>query len=311
LTILVTGGLGFIGSRLTRELVAREEEILVLDISSDTSRLSDLIDEVKLVQADVSDQSEVLSVVKGNDVRRIFHLAALLTLDCAANPVRAYKTNVEGTVNILEVARLMDVREVVFPSTRAVFGTWNPEPLEDDSPKDPTSFYGATKLLCEFYGYQYWKTYGVDFCAARLVMAFGPGRKTGGSAFGSRLIEDPFLGKPVNVPYDAMERTDWLFVQDAVKALLMMSEASLSDRRIYNINGETHTLAEVAELVKREVPGAEFIFTPGPVPLSKTYPLLDDRRARRELNWTPSFSTAEGIRETIRELKKRTNVPAL
>lgn len=309
MTVLVTGGLGFIGSRLTRELVAHENDVVVLDISSDTSRLSGLADRVKLVRADVSDLSEVLRVAKENGVRRIFHLAALLTLDCAANPVRAYKTNVEGTVNVLEAARLMDLKEVVFPSTRTVFGAWSPEPLEDDSPKDPTSYYGATKLLCEFYGCQYWRTYGVNFRAARMVMAFGPGRRTGGSAFGSQLIEDPFLGKPVKVPYAGTDRTDWLFVEDAVNALLLMSQASLSDRRIFNISGETHTLAEVAELVKRGLPGAEITFTPGPLPLSKTYPLLDDRRARSELGWKPSFTTAEGIRETIRELKERGRGP--
>jgi len=304
LTTLVTGGLGFIGSNLVKALLTEEEQTAISDISSNTKRVKGILDRVRLIRGDVASVGEVLQVVKQHEIDNIFNLAALLTLDCEANPWRALKTNVNGTVNILEVSRLCDVEKVIFPSTRAVFGPGGSKPLSEDDPKRPSSIYGITKLLCEQYGLKYSSLYGLDFRCVRLVMAYGPGRTTGGSSFGTQLIERPAFGEPVQIPYGPDELTDWLYVEDAVKALLMIQDAPKLRRGIYNINGETHSLGEVAYIVRKILPESIIEFIPGTTRLAQVYPLIDDSEARRDLGWSPKFTIKEGVEKHINEIMK-------
>jgi len=305
LATLVTGGAGFIGSRLVRTLVGREEKTAVLDITATPSRIIDIIPKIKYVRGDVSDLNKVLHVAKENEIDSIYHLAALLTTDAEADPVKALRVNVNGTVNILEAARILDVRRVIFPSTRAIFGRGSSQPMAEDFPRKPVSTYGATKLLCEWYGEKFYEMYDVGFRAVRLVMVYGAGRVTGGSSFGSLLIENPALGKTARVPFSEREETDWLYVKDAVKALLMISEVNNLKRRIYNIKGETRTLGRVAEIVKSIIPSADIRFEPGPTPLSSLYPLVDDTAARTELGWSPSYTIEHGVKDHLAEILPR------
>jgi len=174
--------------------------------------------------------------------------------------------------------------------------------MVEDSPRKPVSTYGATKLLCEWYGEKFCEIYDVDFRAARFVMVYGAGRVTGGSSFGSLLIENAALGKTARVPFSDREETDWLYVKDAVKALLMISEADNLKRRIYNIKGETQTLGRVAEIVKSMIPNADIRFEPGPTSLSSLYPLVDDGAARTELGWSPSYTIEHGVKDHLAEI---------
>ena len=304
LAALVTGGLGFIGSKLVKALLAEGQEVTVFDISSDTKRIDDVIDRVKFVRGDIASIDDLLQVVKKDEVDTVFHLAALLMLDCEANPWRALKTNVDGTANVLEVSRLCHVKKVVFPSTRAAFGPGDAKPLREDDPKRPNSIYGITKLLCEQYGLKYNSLYGLDFRCVRFVMVYGPGRTMGGSAFGTQLIENPALGKLAQIPYGPDELTDWLYVEDAVKALLMIRDVASLKRRIYNINGETRSIGEVANIVRKILPKAVIEFTPGEIKLNHRYPLLDDSEARRDLGWAPGLTIEDGIRNHVNEIVK-------
>lgn len=304
MTTLITGGLGFIGSRLIKALLAEGEELVVFDISSDTKRIDDVLDEVQFVRGDVASIGEILQAAREHKADEIFHLAALLTPDCEANPWRALRTNANGTVNVLEISRLCDVRKMIFPSTRAVFGPADLKPLSEDDPKRPNSIYGITKLLCEQYGLKYHNSYGLDFRCVRFVMVYGPGRITGGSSFGAQLIEYPAIGKSARIPYGVDELTDWLYVEDAVKALLMIRDATTLRRRIYNIKGETRSLGEVADIVRKILPGSNIEFIPGKIKLSERYPLLDDGEARRDLKWLPDLTIDEGVRKHISEITK-------
>ena len=302
--VLVTGGCGFIGPNLVKALLAEGNDIVVFDISENTSRINDVLDRVKFVHGDVSYINEILRVVREHDIDTVFHLAALLTVDAEADPWRALKVNVDGTANVLEASRICNVKKIVFPSTRAVFGPGGSKPLKEDDPKNPNSIYGITKLLCEEYGLKYFNSYGLDFRSVRLVMVYGAGRTTGGSSFGAQLIEYPALGKPVKIEYGPEELTDWLYVKDAVRALLLISDAKNLKRRIYNIKGETHSLGEVANIVKKMFPGSNIEFSPGKTKLNQIYPLLDDGEARRDIGWAHQFSIEQGIKNHVLALTK-------
>jgi len=307
LATLVTGGAGFIGSRLVRRLVDAGEETTVFDIVAAPSRIMDIMPKIRYIQGDVSNLNEVLHAVKNERIDLIYHLAALLTIDAETDLVRALRVNVDGTVNVLEAARVLDVERVVFPSTRAIFGKGDSKPTTEDSPRKPVSTYGATKLLCEWYGEKFHEKYGVDFRALRFVMVYGAGRVTGGSSFGSQLIENPAFGRTARIPFSEKEKTDWLYVKDAVKALLMIGGVDSPKRRIYNINGEAQTLGRVAEIVKTLIPNADIRFEPGPLPLSSLYPLLDDSVARTELEWYPSYTIEKGVKDHLDEILGKTD----
>lgn len=312
LTTLVTGGAGFIGSHLVKRLVDEGERTVILDIEANPSRIMGIMPKIKFIQGDVSSFNDILNVVKEQQIDTIFHLAALLTTDADADPARALRVNVDGTINVLEAARILDVEKVVFPSTRAIFGKGDLKPMVEDSPRKPVSTYGATKLLCEWYGEKFHEKYGLDFRAVRLVMVYGPGRITGGSSFGSQLIENPAFNRTARVPFSDKEKTDWLYVKDAVKALLMINKINNLKRRIYNINGETQTLGRVAEIVKTAIPSADIKFDPGPTRLSSLYPLIDDRAARIQLGWTPSYTIEQGVKDHLAEIiGKRPNLKTL
>jgi UDP-glucose 4-epimerase len=282
--------------------LTEKEKTVGFDISPDTRRIGDFLDHLKLVQGDVADVEAVIHAIREHGVDTIFHLASLLTLDSETNPWRALKTNVDGTVNILEASRLCNVDKVIFPSTRAVFGPRDLTPLNDDDAMRPNSVYGVTKMLCEHYGLKYFSLYGLDFRSARLDMVYGPGRNTGRSSFGTQLIEYPALGRPVKIRYSPEETTDWLYVKDAVRALRLIRDATTLKRRIYNMNGERRSLGEVADIVRKNVPNAVIEFEPGNIKLSQIYPLMDDGEARKDLGWSPEFTVEDGVIDHIREI---------
>ncbi|GAI37855.1 unnamed protein product, partial [marine sediment metagenome] len=129
---LVTGGSGFIGSYLVRELVRRGEEVVVFDWSRG-GRISDIEDRIKVAQGDISDWSQVMNAVKENHVDCIYHLAAMLSLPSEANPWASFRVNVLGSMNILEAARLFDVNTVVFASSMATYGLGIEKPVITDT----------------------------------------------------------------------------------------------------------------------------------------------------------------------------------
>jgi len=302
MAVMVTGGTGFVGSQLVRKLVERGERVVAFDVSMNLKFMGDLVDKVQLVQGDVSSLDEVLDPVKKHDVRCIYHTGALLTGVCEVVPLRAVRVNAEGVANVLEASRLMNVEKVVFTSTAGVFSRGLPE-LDDDSPKYPETPYGATKLMGELYGLWYARTYGLDFRAVRYSLVYGPGDPYAYHER-SRIIEDPALGRPAEFPFSSNRVGNWLYVKDAAKALLILSDVSRPKRRIYNIGGENRTFQEVADMVRRFIPDAVIGFPPK-TSAGREGSALVDRNARKEIGWKPSYTLEMGVKETIDTTRER------
>jgi nucleoside-diphosphate-sugar epimerase len=302
MAVMVTGGTGFVGSQLVRKLVERGERVVAFDVSMNLKFMGDLVDKVHLVQGDVSSLDEVLDPVKKHDVRCIYHTGGLLTGVCEVVPLRAVRVNAEGVANVLEASRLMNVEKVVFTSTAGVFSRGLTE-LDDDSPKYPETPYGATKLMGELYGLWYARTYGLDFRAVRYSLVYGPGDPYAYHER-SRIIEDPALGRPAEFPFSPSRVGNWLYVKDAAKALLILSDVSRLKRRIYNIGGENRTFQEVADMVRRFIPEAVIGFSPK-TSAGREGSALVDRNAREEIGWKPSYTLEMGVKETIDITRER------
>lgn len=198
MSILITGGTGFIGIRLAHRLVARDEKVILFDIAPRTERLADIREKVKVVAGDFSIWPEIMNAVKENNVEGIFHLGAMLSQAAEVNPWACYQANVVGTMNVYEAARLFNVRLVVFSSAVGTFGLGRTSStITDDTIQRPITAYGISKLYGELLGRFYRRKFGTDFRAVRFPSVIGPGVKSPALAqYNPWMIEHAALGKP-------------------------------------------------------------------------------------------------------------------
>ena len=151
---LITGGSGQVGAELAHILVAREEDVVIFDIVK-SNLISDIENEVLFVRGNLGIWPEVLNVVKNNGITHIYHMGAMLTSVSEDNPWASFQSNVVGTTNILEAARLFGVEQVMFTSSIGTFGVIEGDSLSDMTLQRPGSFYGIGKLYCEGLGREY------------------------------------------------------------------------------------------------------------------------------------------------------------
>jgi len=262
---LITGGTGLFGTYLARQLLADGEGVVLLDGRAELPRgAGDLAGRVEIAGGDVGEWFHVLETVRRFRVSCIYHCAAVLSAPCEASAAGGFRTNVVGTMNVLEAARLLGVPDVVFVGSGATYGLANvPRRVSDDTSQRPENMYGATKLCAELLGEQYHRQYGVNFRGARFAMIGGPGRQiTHHYGDWSGVIERVAQGRPHTVHADPDCPCAYIYVKDAVRALLDLrrADASRLRQRMYNVHGFTGTLREVAATVHRQLPDAKITF---------------------------------------------------
>ncbi|MDX6719971.1 MAG: UDP-glucose 4-epimerase [Solirubrobacteraceae bacterium] len=302
--VLVTGGAGFIGSHLVDALVARGDAVTVVDDLS-SGREQNLAGALgggaELVRADVRDGQALVGIVAGARPQAIFHLAAQVDVRVSlADPGHDARTNVEGTINVLEAARRAAVGRVVFSSTGgAIYGETDVLPTPESVAALPMAAYGQSKYCAERYLGLYERLYGLSTIALRFGNVYGPRQDPHGEAgviaiFCGRLR----AGERPRIYGDGTQTRDYIYVEDLVKALLSASESAAGD--VVNIGTETET--SVLELLRvlcehhgPDAPQAEFApARTGEIDRS----CLDATRARELLGWRASTPIAEGLRRT-------------
>lgn len=262
---LITGGTGLVGVYLARQLLADGEEVVLFARRAELpGGAADLAGRVALAGGDVGELVQVLEAVRRYRVDCIYHSAAVLSAACEASAAAGFRTNVGGTLNVLEAARLLDVADVMFIGSGTTYGLANvPRRVTDDTPQRPENMYGTTKLCAEMLGLQYHRQYGVNFRGARYAMVVGPGRRIT-HHFGdwSGIIERPAQGSAYAAHSDPRCPCAYIYVKDAIRSLVDLKRADSSRlrRRMYNVHGFTATLGEVAGAVRRRLPDAQIAF---------------------------------------------------
>jgi nucleoside-diphosphate-sugar epimerase len=262
---LITGGTGLVGLALARQLVADGEKVILFQRRTDLpSDAADLAGQVEIASGDITEWAHVLDAVRRHRVDCIYHAAAVLSAVCEASAATGFRTNVGGTLNVLEAARLLGVPDVLFVGSGTTYGLADvPRRVIDDTPQRPGNMYGTTKLCAELLGLQYHRQYGINVRGARYAMIVGPGRQIT-HHFGdwSGVIERTAQGLPYTVHADPDSPCAYIYVKDAARSLvdLKRADASRLRQRIYNVHGFSATLRQVAAAVRQHLPEAQIDF---------------------------------------------------
>src|SRR4051794_1781580 len=304
---LVTGGAGFIGSNLVDALVARGDDVCVLDDLS-TGHRDNIHPAATLVEAEVSDGDAVRRAVEGCEV--VFHQAAhRAVLRSVEDPLATDTANVHGTLTILDAARTAGVRRVVYASSSSVYGGADLRPTPESAPLLPRSPYAVTKLTGEHYCRVYAELHGLETVALRYFNVFGP-RQRPDSMYAAVIplfIEALRSGTAPTVHGDGKQSRDFTYIDDVVAANIAAAGASagVASGHAYNIAcGGEYSLLDLLEHL-REILGASIDpeFTE-PRPGDVRHSCADVTAAANELEWRATVGFRDGLERTVAALSR-------
>jgi UDP-glucose 4-epimerase len=298
---LVTGGAGFIGSNLVRALLARGDEVRVLDNFSTGYRRNLETLDVDLVEGDLRSYERVTAAVNGVDV--VFHQGALPSVPRSIqDPLTSSAVNVEGTLNVLLAARDAGVRRVVFASSSSVYGDAPGMPRRESQPLAPLAPYAVSKLAAEQYCMVANRVFGLETVALRYFNVFGEYQDplSGYAAVIPKFIRIMLDGERPTIFGDGETSRDFTHVENIVEANLAAAAAPAAAGRVMNVAiGSSHTLNDLVRTLGRLLDSdLEPDYAP-PRPGDVSESLADVSLARELIGYEPSVAFEEGLERTI------------
>ncbi len=314
MSILITGGTGFIGAEIVRQLLERgQDEIHVMHRSGNFRRLQDVADRVSFIQVDLADTARLGEAVAATRPRVIYHLGAILTGPGEENPQAATAANVFGTYALLEAARQHEVGQFLFASSIGVYGAdIREDVITDFTLQRPFSIYGIAKLFGEQMGAYYKRKYGLDFRGIRYPSIVGPGVSTPSVVqFTSWVIEECAKGNPFTITVTPETTVPVMYYKDAARAMIQLGEAPAPGIETVNylVDGikPTPTAGQLAEIVRSRIPGAQIGFEPNAIlqpVIDQVIRPIDDRRARAEWGWEPAYDQEAIVDDFLTEMRE-------
>ncbi len=308
---LITGGTGFVGSYVTKELLKRGDRVVAYDYMTSNVMQQILtpeeISQVTIATGAITDLARICRIIKEHKVEKIIHLASLLHPYSNDFPDEAVQVNIVGHTTILEAMRIMDIKKLVYASSVVVYGNQSSHEtlvLGNNAHHAPVSMYGATKSFNEFLTEHYTKTWGLDTLGLRYTLVYGPGRVRGATSFINALT-DPALGKKAIVPFGD-DVVDWQYAEDIASLTVKCSDAGPTKTKIFNTRFDVRSIKEAGEYVKKLIPDAEIEYQEGKFGLAWQ---LDDTLLQQEIGFKPRFSMEMGMKNLINFIRKVHNLP--
>ena len=313
--ILITGGLGFIGSNLARSLVHQGAKVTLIDslipqYGGNNFNIDDIKDEVVTNISDVRDTYAMEYLIK--DQEYVFNLAGQTShLDSMTDPKTDLDINAAAQLSLLEVCRAKNPdAKIIFASTRQLYGKPDYLPVDEKHPIRPVDVNGINKLAGEWYHLLYNNVYGLRTCALRLTNTYGNGmrvkdaRQTFLGIWIRRMIE----GQPIEIFGDGLQKRDFNHVDDCVEALLLAGQSETANGKVYNLGSEEVVdLKSLAQMMVEYVPGAQYKMIPFP-PERKAIDIgdyySDFSLIRKELGWQPNMNLRKGLEKTLQYYKE-------
>ncbi len=299
--VLVTGGAGFIGSHLVERQSAHNDVTVFDDLSTGSLRnLEGAKEHVRLHRASILQPKQLAKVLEGQDL--VYHLAAKTSVpESVARPEEYWRTNVEGTLNVLKAAADAGVQRVVFASSAAVYGTSEVVPKVETMRPEPASPYATTKMVGEFACQEISQLKPVETVALRLFNAYGPRQDPSAPYAGviAKFTSAVAGGQGIEIYGDGEQTRDFLYAADAAEAMELAGERPVAGLVLNVGSGAAVTVNEVArllsEIAANPVKAARKEIRPGDVRHSRA----DIGRAMEKLGFTPKTSLREGIERTL------------
>ena len=286
MSIMVTGGTGFIGNRIIRKLLDRGEEVVCFDLAPPRNNLEPYADRINFYRGDISQIPHLLEAINTFKVHKIIHMAALLPPDTEDRPHFGMSVNIQGTNNIFEAARWTNIQRVVYASSIAVYGvqeTFGNRPINENDLCDPVNVYGMTKAANDFAAGRYRERYDMDIRGVRICTVFGHGRVTGMTGMiGGLMMSLPAIGRPVNMQFDPNEASPMIHAEDAAEIFVQVSLSNNLQHPIYISGGHLATIQDISNIVKEYVPEAQI--TTGDRPVPHVY-LVDNSRMLSDIGY--------------------------
>lgn len=296
-TSLVTGGAGFIGSHLVDKLLSLGHKVIVIDNES-----SDGHDEyywnkcAENHRLDIRNYESIKPIFK--NVNHVYHLAAKASVQASVdNPTPTIETQVLGTINVLESARLNGVEKFVYSSTSACYGNKNSIPNNETMREDPLNAYAIGKLSGEQLVKSYYGLYGMKTVAFRYTNVYGErARHVGTYAPAvSKFLKMRKEGKPLTIFGDGLQRRDFIHVSDVVDANALIGFMELDNwGEVYNIGfGQNWSIQEIADIISDD----QIHLSGRPGEMRET--LADIGKAKSELTWKPKINILDWIKTQL------------
>lgn len=297
--ILVTGGCGFIGSHMVDRLLNDGHEVIVLDNCS-TGRLDNLAhhkgnDKLQVEVCDIADFEVIAPFFKG--VEKVFHIAALADIVPSIQmPQKYHRSNVDGTINVLEASRLNGIQRFIYAASSSCYGIPDTYPTPEETPVDPQYPYALTKYIGEEYVKHWHKVYQLPTTSIRFFNVYGPRSRTSGTygaVFGVFLAQK-LAGKPYTIVGDGNQTRDFTYVTDIVDACVTAADCDAAIGEDFNVGSNNHY--SVNRLV--ELLGGEKTYIPKR-PGEPDCTFADTKKIRRIVGWEPKVSLEEGVQNML------------
>lgn len=337
MAVMVTGT-GFIGGYVVRDLLAAGADVVLFGLFGGPGDIEGvpppdlvfadkligggLLERVRVIVGDITDPEAILRAVSENRVSSIIHLASMVTSAAAANPLRSIRVNAEGTGNLFEAATKVGVEKVVWASSIGIFGPRSlvNGTISDDSPIDPRTLYGATKVVSEQLARIY-ADKGLDVTGIRPGRVYGYGEhvKSGrgsGSSWLMRLLHEPVVN-PGNIliPFGEL-CVDFHYVEDVASTFVKALQSRGNSGEAYVTHGDYRSMRDAFKLVSDALPDAGLRLVDGPADVPKGYSTIwsyrfDASRAEAELGIRNRFSMEAGIMRTLNLYRADLGLPPL
>ena len=299
--VLVTGGAGFIGSNLVKQLIKDGNDVTVIDnfMSGYRSNLNPF-PTVKIIEGDIRDKEVVEKAMQNIEV--VFHFAASVGNKRSIDfPITDAEINVLGTLNILEAARKAGVRKIVTSSSAGIFGELKTLPIKEDHPIEPDSPYGCTKLAEEKLCLAYAKLYDIEAVCLRYFNVYGPNQRF--DAYGNVIpifVFKMLRHEPLTIFGDGEQTRDFVHVDDVVQANIKAAESAGVSGAFNIASGNYITINRLVEMIIKNKPNYVKIEYGSERPGDVRDSLADISFAHQKINYTPTVDIENGLEEYVR-----------
>lgn len=306
--ILVIGALGQVGSELVETL--REKHGINNVVASDIRKPDHVVGPFEIL--DVMDAEAIKQIVLNHNIKHVYNLAALLSATAEKNPEFAWKLNMEGHFNVLNLAKEGIIDRIFWPSSIAVFGPTTPlDNTPQDCIMDPSTVYGISKLAGERWNQYYFEKYGVDVRSIRYPGLVGYKALPGGGT--TDYAVDIFHQAVKTGSYTCFLNSDtqlpMIFSGDAIRATIEIMEApkeNIKVRSSYNLAGMSFDPAELASAIQKQMPEFQISYEPDfRQNIASSWPnSIDDSAAHNDWNWKPAYNTDRLVEVMLENLRQ-------